>query len=53
MLFNPGKSISIVIEIKGADAGLFKDYADKKVYISVITLDKNETPIKYSYTMKL
>ena len=53
MLFNPGKSISIEIEIQGADAGLFKDYADKKVYISVITLDKNETPIKYSYTMKL
>jgi hypothetical protein len=53
MIFNPGKEISIEIEIKGADASLFKSYADKKVYISVITLDKNETPIKYSYTMEL
>lgn len=53
MLFNPGKQISLEIEIKGSDANLFKGYADKKVYISVITLDKNETPIKYSNTMQL
>ncbi|MDR3665542.1 MAG: hypothetical protein P4L35_01745 [Ignavibacteriaceae bacterium] len=53
ILFDPRKTIKIAIEIKDGDDSLLKEYTDKKVYISLITLDRKETPINYSSTINL